>query len=69
MSQKELDEGLVAEVGAATHAVQQAENAVEALFTKLTRAPRAEKVAISAPLEAAMLRLREARAILDRLAT
>ncbi len=69
MSAGKLDETLAAEVAAATDAVRHAETAVDGLLTKLSRAPRAEKVTISAPLEAAMERLREARALLDQLDT
>ncbi len=67
MSAGKLNEDLAAEVAAATQAVRQAETAVDALLTKLSRAPRAEKVTINAPLEAAMERLREARTLLDQL--
>lgn len=58
---------LPAELDAAKQAVEQAERAVDALLAKLSGAPRAEKVTISAPLEGALQRLRDARAILDRL--
>lgn len=47
--------------------VAQAEHAVDSLLAKLRRAPRAEKVTVSAPLEAALLRLHDARVILNRL--
>lgn len=52
---------------AARQTVEQAELAVSALLAKLNRAPRAEKVTVSAPLEEALQRLRDARAILDEL--
>ncbi len=51
----------------ARHAVAQAEQAVDTLLAKLERAPRARKVTVSAPLEAALHRLQDARVILDRL--
>lgn len=58
---------LPSDLGEAKQTVEQAERAVDALLAKLQRAPRAEKVTVSGPLEAALQRLREARAILDGL--
>lgn len=67
MSARKNPELAIREVAAATDAVEQAENAIGALLAKLKRAPRVEKVTASAPLQAALDRLREARAILDDL--
>lgn len=55
------------ELTTARTSVEQAERAVEALLANLSAAPRAEKVTVSAPLEAALQRLRDARAILAHL--
>lgn len=57
----------LADLNQAKHAVVQAEHAVDALLAKLGRAPRAEKVTVSAPLEAALQRLHDARVILDQI--
>ena len=51
----------------AKRAVEQAERAVDSLLSKIKGAPRAEKVAVSEPLETALQRLHDARSILASL--
>lgn len=61
---------LFAGLDAARQSVEHAEHTVDALLADMRRAPRAEraeKVTVSAPLEAALQRLRDAREILAKL--
>lgn len=51
----------------AEQGVAQAEAAVAALLARLTTAPRAQKVGVSAPLEAALRSLQDAHAALAAL--
>ncbi len=62
-----MSETLLDEIDSAERTVAQAELALDALLAKLDRAPRAEKVTVNAPLEAALQRLRDARVILASL--
>ncbi|HWA71966.1 MAG TPA: hypothetical protein VG937_06530 [Polyangiaceae bacterium] len=55
------------EVRVAEQSVEQAEAALTALLARLTTAPRAEKVGVSAPLEAALRSLQDAHAALEAL--
>jgi hypothetical protein len=58
---------LMKDIQLAEQSVELAEAALTALLTRLTAAPRAEKVAASTPLEAALHSLEEARAALATL--
>lgn len=53
----------------AEQSVEQAETVVAALLARLTSAPRAEKVGVSAPLEAALRSLQDAHTALAALRT
>jgi hypothetical protein len=69
MSDEIERDSLFAEIQAAKESVEHAESAVDALVAKLAKAARAEKVSVSEPLGTALQRLRDARAILERLDT
>ena len=66
-------QGLIAEITedlrSAQQNVQQAETVVTALLARLTTAPRADKVGVSAPLEAALRSLQAAHDALAALQT
>jgi hypothetical protein len=60
---------LIKDIRLAEQSVEQAEAALTTVLARLTAAPRAEKVGVGAPLEAALQSLEIARAALATLRT